>query len=169
MSLRELMSAPSSSELLWPRLALEVAVLQWPEQHAESDRLESLGFPRLLVVQADMPAPNVESCLEDWIRLPATDEDVRIRLVALSRHASRHPTAPVVDSWGQLSFRGMSVILTPREHAIAEAMSNTFETAVSEEKLIDSAWPDGKGSATGLRVHSARLRKRLGPLGLPIK
>jgi DNA-binding response OmpR family regulator len=160
-----------SSELLWARLTTDVAVLCWPDDHEESDRLERLGLPRLLVVEPDTPPPEGDSCLQDWIRLPATDEDVRARLTALSHHAARHPSAPVIDAWGQLSFRDMNVFLSPREHAITQALVNNFGSAVSEHELIHAGWPDDDddGSATALRVHCHRLRKRLAPLGLTVK
>jgi DNA-binding response OmpR family regulator len=162
-------SALHSSELLWARLTSNVAVLRWPDDQEESVRLEGLGLPRLLVVEPDTAPPDSDSCLQDWIRLPATDEDIRARLMALLHHAERHPSAPVIDPCGQLSFRDLNVFLSPREHAIAQALVNQFGTAVSEHDLIQTAWPDGDGTATALRVHSHRLRKRLGPLGLTVK
>jgi two-component system OmpR family response regulator len=145
-----------------------VAILHWPDQHDESVRLEQLGLPRLLVVDADTIAPDIASCLEDWIRLPATEEDVHVRLSALGRRAARHPTTPVIESWG-LSFRDAHVFLAPREHAIAEVLASQFATAVSEDDLLERAWPEQDGTTTALRVYVARLRKGLAPLGLTIK
>jgi Transcriptional regulatory protein, C terminal len=161
-------SAVHSGEFFWARLTSDVAVLRWPDDQEDLGRLARLGLPRLLVVEADAPAPESDSCLEDWIRLPATDEDIRARLIALSHHAVRHPSAPHVDPWGQLSFRDMNVFLSPREYAIVQALVDRFGTAVSEEELIQTAWPD-YGTETALRVHCHRLRKRLAPLGLTVK
>jgi len=162
-------SALHSSDLLWARLTTDVAVLRWPDDQEESARLERLGLPRLLVVEPEMAPPESASCLQAWIRFPATDEDVRARLAALGHHAARHPAAPVIDPWGQLSFRDMNAFLSPREHAIAQALVNLFGTAVSEDELIQAGWPEDDGTATALRVHCHRLRRRLAPLRLTVK
>ena len=143
-------------------------MLRWPQQRADLERLDRNGQPRLLLVEAGVAPPSCGSCLEDWIRLPASDDDIRARLVALGEHAARHPAAPRVDPWGELTFRDASVFLSPRERSIAHALAKRFRTAVSEEELIREAWPDGDGPATALRVHVHRLRKRIGPIGLAI-
>ena len=162
------MSALTTSDLLSSRLGANIAILRWPEDHDEAARLDRLGLPRLLVIEADGPAPESTQCLEDWIRLPATEEDVRARLAALSHHARRHPSAPVVDSWGQLSYRDAHVLLSPRECALATTLVEHFGEAVRDDDLLAATWPDGDGSATALRVHATRLRKRVRPIGLSI-
>lgn len=163
------MSALHSNELLWARLTSDVAVLRWPDDHEAAARVERLGLPRLLVVEPDEPPPQSHSCLEDWIRLPATEEDVRARVAALRQHAARHPNAPDIDRWGQFSFRDMNVFLSPREHAITQAFVNQFGIAVSEGDLLRAGWPDGDGTPTALRLQCHRLRKRVAPLGLTVK
>jgi hypothetical protein len=161
-------SALTASELFSSRLGANIAILRWPDEQVEVIRLDRLGLPRLLVIEADVPAPESIDCLEDWIRLPATEEDVRARLAALSHHAQRHPTAPTVDSWGQLSYRGANVLLSPRECALATTLVAHFGEAVRDDELLAATWPDGDGSATALRVHATRLRKRVRPIGLSL-
>jgi hypothetical protein len=146
-----------------------IAVLRWPEQHEERERLDRLGSPRLLVLDRATSPPDCESCVEDWIRLPTADDDVRARLLTLRLHAVRHPASPVVEPWGQLSYGGRSEILSPTEHSIAEILVAHFGAAVDEAQLLAHAWPDGDGTATALRVHVHRIRKRIAPLGLSIK
>jgi len=61
---------------------VEVALVHWP---AEEDRREELrrgGQPRLLLVEKGAP-PIPTDGLEDWIRLPADDIDLRVRVEAL--------------------------------------------------------------------------------------
>jgi len=158
----------ASNGLLWSTLAADVAILRWPDQAEEARRLDQLGRPRLLIVSADDPPPPTESCLEDWVRVPATDEDVAARVAARSRHADRHPTLPTIDSWGQLEWQGATVLLSPRELVIAEMLVEKFEQAVRDNELIERAWPAGDGSPTALRVHAHRLRKRVAPVGLSL-
>jgi DNA-binding response OmpR family regulator len=155
--------------LFWARLTSDVAVLRWPDDQHAVARLDRLGLPRLLIIAPDTPPPESHSCLQDWIRLPVTDDDVRVRLDALRHHAARHPSAPAIDQFGQLSFRDRNVFLSPREHAIAHALVNEFGTPISEHELIHAGWPDGDGTDTALRLHCHRLRKRLAPLGLTVK
>jgi hypothetical protein len=158
-----------TQDLVWfVASAGEIAVLRWPEQSEERERLARLGQPRLLVLEGDTPSPQIDSCVEDWIRLPVPDSDVRARLETLRLHAQRHPLCPVVESWGQVSYDGRSEILSPIEHAITEALVARFGSAVYEQQLLTHGWPDGDGTPTALRVHVYRLRKRLAPLGLTI-
>src|SRR5690242_13702649 len=84
----------------------DVVVVRWPEQRADVERLTRLHRPHLLLVEENEPPPVIEGCLADWIRLPAADADVRARLVALAARAKEHPSVPIVDEYGEISFRG---------------------------------------------------------------
>lgn len=154
-------------QLVYASMSRDVVVLRWPEQGAERDRLERLGIPRLLIVEAGVGPPTSDSCFEDWLRLPADDCDVRARLLSLSQRAAHHPMVPVLDDFGQLSYRGASVFLSPVDQRLAEAFVETFGTAVRDAVLVDRAWPGGSSEPT-LRVHISRLRRRISPLRLTI-
>ncbi|HMF81944.1 MAG TPA: helix-turn-helix domain-containing protein [Acidimicrobiia bacterium] len=145
----------------------EVFVLRWPEEVDAVERLRHLGIPRLLLVEPGVAPPNGTSCVEDWVRLPADDVDLRVRLAALAERAARHPPAPIVEDHGCLSHRGVTVILPPVDERVARALVEHFGLPVTVEELRARAWPDG-GSNTALRVHISRLRRRLEPLGLAI-
>jgi DNA-binding response OmpR family regulator len=122
-----------------------------------------------LVLNGDTPPPPQSvSCVEDWVRLPIDDSDVQARLATLRLRAQRHPARPVVEPWGQLSYEGRSEILSPIDHAITEKLVAHFDAAVNEQQLVEHAWPHGDGTATALRVHIYRIRKRIAPLGLSI-
>jgi len=153
--------------LVYASMARDVVVLRWPEQGAERERLEHLGVPRLLIVETGVEPPTCESCLEDWLRLPAEDVDVRARLLALSRRSARHPMVPTLDDFGQLSHRGASVFLSPVDQRVAEVLVESFGTAVRDGELARRAWPAGSSGQT-LRVHISRLRRRVAQLGLTI-
>jgi hypothetical protein len=156
-------------DVLWYTSTSDVAVLRWPEQQDDRERLDRHVLPRLLLINDETAPPCSHSCLEDWIRLPAAEEDVRARLEALLDHASRHPPTPTVDPWGQISFRGGTIFLSPRETAIAKILAGHFATPVTDEELITQAWPDGDATGTAVRVHISRLRKRIAKVGLTIK
>jgi len=146
----------------------DVFVLRWPDEVDAVERLGHLGIPRLLLVEPGVSPPSVTSCIEDWIRLPADDVDLRARVAALGERAARHPVAPVVEEHGCLSHRGATVFLPPVDEQVARALIERLGQPVSAEELRARAWPDG-GSDTALRVHISRLRRRLAPLGLSIR
>jgi two-component system OmpR family response regulator len=145
----------------------DVFVLRWPEEVDAVERLRHLGIPRLLLVEHGITPPSVTDCIEDWIRLPADDVDMRARLAALHERAARHPTTPIVEEHGCLSHRGATVFLPPVDEQVTRALIEHLGHPVSAEELRACAWSDG-GSETALRVHISRLRRRLAPLGLAI-
>jgi hypothetical protein len=159
---------PGTAALLWPSNSTDVVVLHWPDQADEAERLDHVGVPRLLLVAPGVTPPSGTSCLEDWLRLPADDADIRARLEALAARAARHPLMPALDEHGQLSYRGTRVFLSPIDQRVAEALLASFGRTVAGEQLIGSAWSHGATNRT-LRVHISRLRSQLLPLGLTIR
>ena len=148
-------------------MSRDVVVVSWPDQALERDRLDRSAVPRLWLVDADAEPPIATSCLEDWIRLPADDADLRARLVSLSHHAAHHPTRPSLDRHGLLTHRGVVVHLSRVEQLLARPLIANFGEAVSEDELLGSPDLDGCKEQT-LRVHVSRLRRRLAPIGLRI-
>jgi hypothetical protein len=97
-----------------PRLAsVDVVLVRWPEEEGRLGRLRTDGTPRLLLVGPQEPPPESVDCLEDWIRLPADDRDVRARVASLASRAAQERTAPELDEDGLLRFRGEWVSLSP--------------------------------------------------------
>ncbi len=145
----------------------DVVVVRWPEQHADAERLARLDRPHLLLVEPGVAPPELDSCLADWIRLPADDGDVRARLAALEARAKQHPAVPVVDGFGEFSYGGKRVFLSPTDQRVAELLVASFDRGVPETELFARLW-DGEGEPSKVRVHVSRLRKRIEPLGLEI-
>lgn len=160
------MTAEKLTELLWSKGAQDIVILQWPEHADRAALLARTGVAHLLLVEPDARPPEVESCVEDWIRLPTSDDDIRARLIGLRRRAERHPPVPTVDADGRLSYRGSSIYLPPIEQRLVDLFARRFGTIVANEELL-AVWPEG-GAPGSLRVHVSRLRKRLGPMGLAI-
>lgn len=156
-----------TAKLVYESMSRDVVVLSWPAQTPERDRLERRGIPRLWLVESGVDPPIGDSCLEDWLRLPAADADVRARLVSLSQRAAHHPSRPTLDAFGQIAHNGAIVNLSPVDQRLAAPLIANFGNAVAEDDLIASAWPEGGGQPT-LRVHVSRLRRRLAPIGLTI-
>jgi hypothetical protein len=161
------MLTQSSAKLVCESISRNIVIVSWPDQAHDRERLERQGAPRLWLVEPGVDPPIGESCLEDWLRLPADDADVRARLISLARRAEHHPSLPTIDDHGQLARNGAVVILSPLEHQIAAPLIEHFGDPVADDVLIASAWDRG-GSEDTLRVHVSRLRRRLAPVGLKI-
>lgn len=149
---------------------MEVALIRWP---AEADRRAALAdgdAPRLLLLEAGASPPEVVDCLEDWIRVPAADADLRARVRALEARTHRHlRLVPDLDVYGVLRFGNAWVSLPPVEARLVDALIERFGAVVGRDTLRRSVWPGSSPGRNVLDVHVLRLRRRLAPLGLVIR
>ena len=148
---------------------MEVALVQWPAEQDRRDELRRAGQPRLLLVeQGAPPIPTDE--LEDWIRLPADDLDLRVRVEALRRRTDNDTgVVPLLDDDGVLRLGDRWVSLPPVEARLTRALLDRFGAVVSRDTLARSGWPGGSPGRNALDVHVLRLRRRLSPLRLAIR
>ena len=130
-----------------PYLArMDVVLLRWPEESDRRTELETAARPRLLLVEPGDPPPDISDPLEDWIRLPADDRDVRARLSTLVTRSGAE--RPFLDADGLLWFRGRWVPLSPVERSLAEGLLERFGAVAGRDALRRRAWPDGLRRAT---------------------
>jgi DNA-binding response OmpR family regulator len=149
---------------------MDVVLLRWPLEHQRRDALAIEGRLRLLLVEEGADAPVVEDLLEDWIRVPADDADVRARIDGLSkRFVVLQPSRPELDPDGVLRFGGGWVPLPPVEARLMGSLLERFGAVVSREQLSRVGWPKGSPGRNALDVHVLRLRRRIGQLDLAIK
>jgi hypothetical protein len=158
----------TTARVAWLAQSRDVAVLHWPAEADEAKQLEQQGLPRLLLIEPGVAPPLSESCLEDWLRLPASDLEIETRLVNLAKRAANHPRHPTIDDVGRLEYRGRSLFLSPLDQQLAQVLVENFGAIVDEQELINKVWPGGARNQV-LRVHVSRLRQRLSPLELTIK
>ena len=150
--------------------APEVVLLRWPLETERRDQLAASGTARLLLVEDGAPPPQPEDCVEDWIRVPATDADVNLRVSGLLERCRAHTTtAPVLDHDGVLRFGSAWVSLPPVESRLTVALLDRFGAVVSREALSRAGWPEGAPGRNALDVHVLRLRRRLAPVALVIR
>lgn len=145
--------------------------MQWP---GEEDRLSVMregGTPRLVMVPEGVAPPLTSDVLEDWVRLPATDDDIRYRMRVLDdrTRSAQDRSNPEVDESGLLRMSGRWVSLPPVEHRLTLALLDRYRAVVSRDALARAGWPDGIAGRNVLDVHIVRLRRRLTPLGLVIR
>lgn len=149
---------------------MDVVLVRWPEEGARLGELRGLRVPRLLLVAPETDPPVCADPLEDWIRLPADDRDVRARVAALATQKSA-PEGPVphFDDDGLLRVGGGWVALSPVERALAVVLVERFGAVVSREALARRVWPRGAPTRNALDVHMLRLRRRVAELGLEVR
>jgi two-component system, OmpR family, response regulator len=147
-----------------------VAMVRWPGEEDRLQRLRSEGRPRLLLVESGAAPPLPADQLEDWIRVPAQEIDMRARLEGLERRFQADgAVAPVVDEDGVLRMGRHWVSLPPVDHRLAAALVERFGAVVSRDALARAGWPGGAPARNALDVHVLRLRRRLEPVGLAIR
>jgi hypothetical protein len=151
---------------------MDVVLVRWPAEDARRAELADLGVPRLLLVDNDAAPPAPADCLEDWIRVPAPEHDVRTRVGALSIRAGHHRgtvPVPVLDEHGMLRVGDGWVSLPPVEARITSALVARLGAVVRREELAEAGWPEGAPGRNALDVHVLRIRRRLAPLNLVIR
>src|SRR5215831_20689772 len=152
------------------RPLVDVVLVRWPKETEHRDRLAREGRPRLLLLEAGVLPPLVEDPLEDWVRIPAADTDVRARLDTLALRARlRTPVHPTLDDDGVIRHNGSWASLPPVESRITRLLLERIGAVVSRDSLSRAGWPDGAPGRNALDVHVLRLRRRLTQVGLVIR
>lgn len=148
---------------------VDVVLLRWPAENARREELQHDGCPRLLLVEDGVPPVPVDD-LEDWIRVPAGEADLRVRVDGLrKRVAGRLQPLPQLDDDGVLRLDGLWVSLPPVEARLAGALVERYGAVVSRANLALAGWPGGAPGRNALDVHMLRLRRRVSPLALAIR
>ena len=104
--------------------------------------------------------------MEDWIRLPADERDLQVRVETLSQRTVVEPT---LDGDGVLRCGPKWVALPPIEARLVELLLARYGKVVGRQALARHGWPGEEPSRNVLDVHVLRLRRRIEPLGLSIR
>ena len=149
---------------------MDVVLVRWPSEADRRGRLREQGAPRLLLVEDGHVPPYADDCLEDWVRVPADEAEVRLRIDGLAARSSRHVVEqPDLDPDGVLRFAASWVSLPPVEARLTRALVDKYGAVVGREALARAGWPDGAPGRNALDVHVLRLRRRLATVGLSIR
>lgn len=150
---------------------VDVELVSWPAGREQREQARAAGWARLLLVSASAAPPITGDVYEDWIRLPASHEDVsaRVRVLADRVAAAAAGRTPHLDENGVLEVAGRWVPLPPVEHRLVTSLLARYQAVVSRDVLARAGWPDGAPGRNVLDVHIVRLRRRLTPLGLVIR
>lgn len=145
-------------------------MVRWPAENDRRAQLAQDNLPRLLLLDDGAEPPESSDCLEDWVRLPASEADVQARIQGLRARSRSHlRDVPEVDAHGVVRYRDGWVALPPVEARLAEALVLRFCAVVGRDTLRRSVWPGSSPGRNVLDVHVLRLRRRLAPLSLAIR
>ncbi len=151
---------------------MDVVLVRWPSERLRRERLRAAGDPRLLLVEHGSVPPAGGDLLEDWIRIPADELDLQVRLAGLEarvRAVTPAPPEPVLDGDGVLRVGATWVSLPPVEARLTCALLDRIGLVVSRDSLARAGWPDGAPGRNALDVHVLRLRRRLDAVDLVIR
>ena len=140
-----------------------VVVLRWPAEAVRRDELAASGIPRLLLVEHGSTPPQVQLGLEDWLRVPADERDMFLRIARLQRRYDADAAARLKLDDLVLRSNDRWVALSPIEAGLMVPLIAKFGELVTYETL-GSAWDDGV--ARSLRTRIRYLRSRLAEVGL---
>lgn len=138
----------------------EVMVVRWPEDGDDGARFARHGVAVLYVIDAHGDPPAVTTCLEDWVRVPGDERDLRSRIAALEARSAVHLALPRVDPDGRLHYRGKLTLLPADKVDIARALVEHFGHVVPDAEL--------PGEADELRPKIAQLRAQFRELELSV-
>ena len=141
----------------------DVILVRWPEEREDAARLVESGAAVLYLVDPDAEPPEPTSCLEDWVRMPGDDRDLRARVVALETRAASHRMPPTIDGAGRLRYHGKLLPLSAEESTLARVLAASFGAVVPDAELAAAL-----GDVAGLRNHMTQLRSRLRPADLQV-
>jgi two-component system OmpR family response regulator len=149
---------------------MDITFVRWPVERDRLTELRKARTPRLILVDEDAPVPIVVDEYEDWVRVPAPEEDVRARVAGVSMRAQAAGLRiPDIDEYGVVRFSGAHTSVPPVEARLAQVLIERFGAVVGRGELSEAGWPGGHASRNALDVHVLRLRRRLDEAGLSIR
>lgn len=163
--------SPYSARESVPRTVTSVQIIRWPSEHLRREYCRTRRIPRLLLLDGGTAAPLCIDELEDWVRAPASRDDLNARTATLHARAAAE-TVPVVDSDEVLHYGGRWLALSPVEVRLMRALVDAYHNVVSRGALIEQGWPENNGQEprrNALDLHIFRLRRRIGALRLAIR
>jgi hypothetical protein len=140
----------------------DVMLARWPEDRDDGSRMALEGLAVLYLVDGDSDPPPVRGCLEDWVRIPGDERDLRARVAALEARSHAHVAPPHIDKEGRLTYGGRITMLRADTVDLARTLISRFGDVVGDGEL-----PAQPG--TELRSVVSQLRAQLRDLGLTLR
>jgi DNA-binding response OmpR family regulator len=147
----------------------EVTEISWPLCGPEDVHVFEEVRPLMLLVSQTADPPEIDDPLVDWIRVPASADDLSARCRALVRRAAAQRRDLHLDRFGRLHHDGRWVLVqSPIERRLLAHLLPRRGDVVGYEELIEVGWTGESATVNALRVHIARLNRRINPCGLSL-
>jgi DNA-binding response OmpR family regulator len=148
-----------------------VELVRWPTEADRRDAFARAGIPRLLLIEDGAALPASVGIDEDWVRLPAGDDEIHARAARLRRVVDdlADNSLPHIDEHRVLHRAGMTVPLSSHEVAIVEVLLARAGKVVPRKELEEHAWNGAAPSGDAVDAAIYRLRRRLTGLGISIR
>jgi Transcriptional regulatory protein, C terminal len=147
----------------------EVAEIRWPLCGPDDANVFDEVRPLMLLVSQAAEPPEIDDPLVDWIRLPASADDLSARCRALVRRAAAQRCDIHLDPFGRLHHAGRWILVqSPIERRLLAHLLPRRGDVVGYGELIEVGWNGEPATANALRVHVARLNRRISAFGLSL-
>ena len=148
----------------------DVVLVRWPAEDNRLAGLRTRAVPRLVLVAPHADPFSPVDDLEDWVRLPVAEVDVRARVCTLKRRAvDASERVPELADDRLLRYGPWWAALAPAEARLAQPLVARFGAVVSRTDLARAGWPEGLPNRNSLDVQLGRLRRRLEGSGLALR
>ncbi|NLA36778.1 MAG: hypothetical protein GX868_14000, partial [Actinobacteria bacterium] len=122
----------------------KVVLLRWPHDESALERLRDERRPRLLLVDPDGPTPEIADELEDWVRVPAPQQDIQARILVLEQRSHQQQSTDLeIDDDGVLTVRNDQIVLGPIAAALFRALLERDGAVISRDDLMRAGWTSG--------------------------
>ncbi len=146
-----------------------IKLVRWPVEASVRNSCKKAGIPCLLVLEAGARPPVCVDPSEDWIRAPASRQDVDARIQALIQRAYGKKV-PALDSTGVLYFGTKSVAISSTQTELMEQFVAHYGELVYRAELEQQVIKQyGNLSRNALDLQIMRLRRRIAAIGLSIQ
>ncbi len=145
----------------------QIELLRWPGDGDRRAAAAERGTPRLLLVADGALPPRLDPG-EDWIRIPADERDLLVRMHRLAAEFDRRSRPPYIEADVVLRYAGRTVVVSDGEGAVLRPLIARFGELVTWDVLRRCLWPDAERTARAMSSRVFRVRARIEPIGLTI-
>jgi hypothetical protein len=152
-----------------PTLPVDVRLVRWPTEQDYRHELQSVGAPRVLLVEHGAAPPPRWDELEDWLRVPVDHSELELRATTVARRADARER-PWLGDDGVLWMRDQWCAVTDGQIPLVRLLVDHFGIVVRDER-VDRVFVDAGTSAheEAIKTSVRRVSQMLGRLGLRLQ
>jgi DNA-binding response OmpR family regulator len=127
------------------------------------------GLPCVWLVEVGAAPPNDWTDSEDWVRLPADEEEIAARIAGVESRSRMLMSSAWIDEFDVLRNGDSWVALSPLEARLMRELLAHERAVVRRDDLVDVAWPSATAArAMDLNKPMRLLRRKASSIGIEI-